>query len=126
MQAVDSWIQKVEASDYRPLLASLFERYVDVSLEYCRRNFTAVVNLPAISQVQTICKILEGFLPKVSFDPLLSLRFPLIALFPPLSFSRMPPRYAQEPVSLRPELTFPKFEAQSDSADLAYKILIQA
>ena len=65
-QAVDSWIQKVEAPDYRPLLAALFERYVDVTLDYCRRNFKAVVALPAISQVQTACNILEGFLPKVT------------------------------------------------------------
>ncbi len=66
MQAVDSWIQRIEAADYRPLLAGLFERYVEVSLEHCRRNFVQVVNQPAITQVQSLCKILEGFLPKAS------------------------------------------------------------
>jgi dynein heavy chain len=65
MQAVASWIQKVEASEYRPLLSGLFERYVDATLEYCRRNFVQVVNQPGITQVQTVCKILEGFLPQV-------------------------------------------------------------
>ena len=66
MQAVDSWIQRIEAAEYRPLLAGLFERYVDVTLEHCRRNFTQVINQPAITQVQSVCKILEGFLPKVT------------------------------------------------------------
>jgi len=66
---VASWIQKVEASEYRPLLSALFERYVDTTLEYCRRNFVQVVNQPGITQVQTVCKILEGFLPQVTPPP---------------------------------------------------------
>lgn len=61
---VDSWIEKLEAAEYRPLLAALFTRYVDVSLEYCRRNFKTVVPLIAVNQAMTICKILEGMLPK--------------------------------------------------------------
>jgi dynein heavy chain len=48
---VDSWIEKLEAAEYRPLLAALFTRYVDATLEYCRRNFKTVVPLPAINQV---------------------------------------------------------------------------
>ncbi|KAI8473051.1 MAG: flagellar outer dynein arm heavy chain beta [Monoraphidium minutum] len=63
---VDSWIEKLEASEYRPLLTTLFSRYVDPCLEYCRRNFKTVVPLPAVNQVMTICKILEGILPKES------------------------------------------------------------
>ena len=66
---MDSWIQKIEAQGYRPLLSALFERYVDTTLDYCRRNFKSVVTLPAISQVQTVCKILEGFLPQVRMAP---------------------------------------------------------
>lgn len=46
---IDSWIEKLEASDYRPLLTTLFTRYVDVALDYCRRNFKYVVQLPAVS-----------------------------------------------------------------------------
>jgi hypothetical protein len=38
---------------------------VDPTLEYCRRNFKFVVPLPAVNQVMTVCKILEGILPKV-------------------------------------------------------------
>ena len=63
---MDSWIQKVEASEYRPLLASLFDRYVDVTLDWVRRNCKQLVSLPAISQAQTLCNILEGFLPQAS------------------------------------------------------------
>ncbi|KAL6747291.1 flagellar outer dynein arm heavy chain beta [Haematococcus lacustris] len=63
---VDSWIERLEAVEYRPLLTTLFTRYVDPSLEYCRRNFKYVVPLPAVNQVMTICKILEGILPKES------------------------------------------------------------
>lgn len=33
-------------------------------MEYCRRTFKSVVQLPYVAQVQTICKILEGLLPK--------------------------------------------------------------
>lgn len=64
-QAVDSWLEQLEASEYRAPLAMLFAKYVDVSLEHCRRNFKGVVPLPAVNQAMTICKILEGILPKV-------------------------------------------------------------
>ncbi len=63
---VDSWIEKLEAVEYKPLLTTLFTRYVDPTLEYCRRNFRTVVPLPAVNQVMTVCKLLEGILPKVS------------------------------------------------------------
>ncbi len=65
MQAVDSWIEKLDVADLRPLLSALFSRYVDPTLEYCRRNFKYVVPIPAISQVMSICKILESILPQV-------------------------------------------------------------
>lgn len=64
--AVDSWIDTLEATEYKPLLATLFEKYVDTSLDFCRRNFKFVVQLPAVSQALTICKILEGILPQES------------------------------------------------------------
>ena len=54
---VDSWIEKLEAAEYRPLLTTLFTRYVDVTLDYCRRNFKTVVPLPAVNQV---CGDLQG------------------------------------------------------------------
>jgi dynein heavy chain, axonemal len=56
----------VQAVEYRPLLTTLFSRYVDPTLEHCRRNFKYVVPLPAINQATTICKILEGILPQES------------------------------------------------------------
>lgn len=65
VQAVDSWIEKLDVADLRPLLSALFSRYVDPTLEYCRRNFKYVVPIPAISQVMSICKILESILPQV-------------------------------------------------------------
>ena len=34
-------------------------------MEHCRRNFKTVVPLPAVNQAMTVCKILEGILPKV-------------------------------------------------------------
>lgn len=64
--AVESWVERLEAAEYRPLLTALFSRYVEPTLEHCRRNFKTVVPLPAINQVQTLCKILEGVLPKES------------------------------------------------------------
>ena len=41
----------LQAAEYRPLLTTLFSRYVDPCLEYCRRNFKTVVPLPAVNQV---------------------------------------------------------------------------
>ena len=32
-------------------------KYVDTTLEHCRRNFKTLVTLPAINQVQTLCKV---------------------------------------------------------------------
>lgn len=61
-----SYARSYQASEYRPLLTTLFSRYLDTSMEYCRRNFKYVVQLPAVSQALTICKILEGILPKES------------------------------------------------------------
>ena len=66
LQAVDSWIEKLDATEFRPLLTTLFARYVDATLEHCRRNFKYVVPVPTISQVMAICKILESILPQVS------------------------------------------------------------
>ena len=37
-----------------------------MTLEYCRRNFKYVVPLPAMNQVMTVCKVLEGILPTES------------------------------------------------------------
>eukprot|EP00891_Asterochloris_glomerata_P002883 jgi/Astpho2/2883/Aster-01037 len=62
--AVDSWIEKLDATEFRPLLTTLFARYVDATLEHCRRNFKYVVPVPTISQVMSICKILESILPQ--------------------------------------------------------------
>ncbi|KAI3434555.1 hypothetical protein D9Q98_002628 [Chlorella vulgaris] len=61
--AVESWVDKLECVDYKPLLGMLFSKYVDATLEYCRRHLRNLVPLPAINQVQTLCKILEGVLP---------------------------------------------------------------
>ncbi|EFN51784.1 hypothetical protein CHLNCDRAFT_37234 [Chlorella variabilis] len=62
--AVESWVEMLECTDHKPMLNMLFSKYVDGTLEHCRRNYKTVVPLPAINQVQTLCKILEGILPK--------------------------------------------------------------
>lgn len=63
---VDSWIDKLEATEFKPLLTALFAKYVDPTLEHCRRNFKYVTPMPGVSQVMNVCKILEGILPRVS------------------------------------------------------------
>ena len=70
VQAVESWIAALECIEHRPLLAALFAKYIDVTLDYCQKNFKTVVPLPAINQVQTLCKILEGVLPQARPSPL--------------------------------------------------------
>ncbi len=65
-QVVDSWIDKLEATEFKPLLTALFAKYVDPTLEHCRRNFKYVTPMPGVSQVMNVCKILEGILPRVS------------------------------------------------------------
>lgn len=37
-------------------------KYVETTLEHCRRNFKTVVPLPPINQVQTLMKVLWGAL----------------------------------------------------------------
>ncbi len=66
LQPVESWLQSLDATEYRPILSALFDKYVEATMEYCRRNFKTVVPLPAINQAMTVCKILEGILPKVT------------------------------------------------------------
>ncbi|KAK9866454.1 hypothetical protein WJX84_011662 [Apatococcus fuscideae] len=63
---VDSWIDKLEATEFKPLLTALFAKYVDPTLEHCRRNFKYVTPMPGVSQVMNVCKILEGILPRES------------------------------------------------------------
>jgi hypothetical protein len=43
-----------QAAEYRPFLTTLFSRYVDPCLEYCRRNFKTVVPLPAVNQARAM------------------------------------------------------------------------
>ena len=65
LQAVDSWMSKLEVTELRVQLGELFSKYADVSMEHCRRNFKSVVPIPSITQAMTICQILEGLIPKV-------------------------------------------------------------
>ena len=58
-------MQALDAPEYKPILASLFDKYVEATMAHCRAAFKAVVALPAVSQAQTVCKILEGILPRV-------------------------------------------------------------
>ena len=67
MQAVNSWIAKLEVAELRPTLSTFFDRYVETTIEHCRRNFKTVVPLPAISQALTVCRLLEAVLPTVSW-----------------------------------------------------------
>lgn len=66
LQPVESWLQSLDATEYRPILSTLFDKYVGATMEHCRQNFKTIVPLPAINQAKTVCKILEGILPKVS------------------------------------------------------------
>lgn len=34
---VESWMSSLEVTEYRPLLSALFDRYADVSMDYCRK-----------------------------------------------------------------------------------------
>lgn len=61
---VESWIHNREDKAYRPLLTELFDKYVEKSMEHCRRNFKTIVPLVPVNIAQTICKILEGILPE--------------------------------------------------------------
>ena len=65
LQVVESWIASLECFEHRPILSALFSKYIDATAEYCRKNFKMVVPLPLVNQVQTVCKVMEGFLPQV-------------------------------------------------------------
>ena len=57
---VESWIQSREAKEYRPLLVELFDRYMEKSLEHCRRNFRTIVPLVPMNIAGTVCKDPRG------------------------------------------------------------------
>lgn len=79
---VESWVERLECAEYRAPLNMLFRcvqagvhgqpehaagthtapcgicsKYVERTLDHCRRNFHTAVPLPAINQVQTLCKV---------------------------------------------------------------------
>ena len=60
---VESWVQGLEAAEFRPLLTTLFHKYVEKSIDYCRRNFKTVIPLVGMNLATTICKVLEGIIP---------------------------------------------------------------
>ena len=59
----DSWIASLDCDQYRPLLSSFFEKYIDESIDYVRRNFRTLVPIEPMAVVDSICHILEGILP---------------------------------------------------------------
>ena len=65
LQVVESWIASLECFEHRPILSALFTKYIDATADYCRKTFKMVVPLPLVNQVQTVCKVMEGFLPQV-------------------------------------------------------------
>eukprot|EP00227_Mantoniella_beaufortii_P011774 CAMPEP_0197579874 /NCGR_PEP_ID=MMETSP1326-20131121/3768_1 /TAXON_ID=1155430 /ORGANISM="Genus nov. species nov., Strain RCC2288" /LENGTH=4505 /DNA_ID=CAMNT_0043143449 /DNA_START=243 /DNA_END=13760 /DNA_ORIENTATION=+ len=60
---VESWIQSREAVDYRPMLIELFDRYLEKSMEFCRRNFKTIVPLVPVNIAGSVTKILDGLIP---------------------------------------------------------------
>ena len=58
-------MQALDAQEYKPILSGLFDKYIEATMAHCRHAFKVVVALPAVSQAMTVCKILEGILPRV-------------------------------------------------------------
>eukprot|EP00232_Nephroselmis_pyriformis_P019075 CAMPEP_0182900652 /NCGR_PEP_ID=MMETSP0034_2-20130328/28990_1 /TAXON_ID=156128 /ORGANISM="Nephroselmis pyriformis, Strain CCMP717" /LENGTH=4527 /DNA_ID=CAMNT_0025034901 /DNA_START=131 /DNA_END=13711 /DNA_ORIENTATION=+ len=68
---VESWIQRTDSSggsildkQYQALLTKMFAKYMEKSLDHCRRNFKLVTPLVPVNMAQTVCKILDGILPR--------------------------------------------------------------
>jgi dynein heavy chain len=59
---VDSWISSRVNADERKILDSLFNDYFDVTIDYMRRNIKAITNVMEITQVMTVCFILDSLL----------------------------------------------------------------
>ncbi len=62
-------MQALDAQEYKPILSGLFDKYIEATMAHCRHAFKVVVALPAVSQAMTVCKILEGILPRVRRPP---------------------------------------------------------
>jgi hypothetical protein len=58
LSALQTTLWPATADSLRFLMRSC--RYVEPTLEHCKRNLKAVVPLPAINQVQTLCKASPG------------------------------------------------------------------
>lgn len=62
---MNSWVAAREAAEFRPLLETLFKKYLEPALDFCRTSVTALVKQAAVTQAQTVCSILDGMIPKV-------------------------------------------------------------
>eukprot|EP00741_Cyanophora_paradoxa_P005992 tig00000955_g5810.t1 len=56
----ETWISNQQGQKLQTILQELFHRYVQHSLDFCRKNFKYVTPLVEISQVSSLCYILEG------------------------------------------------------------------
>lgn len=69
MPYVESWIaSKITSERQRDFLPTYFSKYVEPLREALRKNTTNLVPIRIINQVMTICRLLEGLLPKQEND----------------------------------------------------------
>jgi dynein heavy chain len=94
---VDSWVERRQHPELRPLLAPRFDRYVEPTLGFVRRAGKTLVPLPPICMVETLCKVGE----RVGRGCRL---FPREAAYPetPSSIARPPNPRFETRQSLRP------------------------
>ena len=62
---VESWIKSRQADSYKTLLGTLCGKYLEKSVEYCRRNFRTIIPLSVVSIIQSVLKILDGIIPEL-------------------------------------------------------------
>ena len=61
---IESWIESIESKEVHEPLQKLFSKYIDHSVEHCRRHFKTIVPLEPINLVSTVCNIMESLIPK--------------------------------------------------------------
>jgi dynein heavy chain, axonemal len=59
----DSWVEKLWCKkDTKATLNTLLAKYVESTLEFVKKMCNVVVELPAVNQVQTLCKLMDSMM----------------------------------------------------------------
>ena len=78
---METWVQKRDSTAEKNCLPSLFGRYVEALVEMTQRGYKEVTSIRLINKVSTIIYLLEGLLPTIPEDKLISETIEMVFAF---------------------------------------------